>query len=188
MRVTEILSEMVGVKSQLAQIPADASHDDWASMLAKHGFKPIGQGLHGQVYVHPSLNYVLKVFTSDDRSYQYWLKVCQGPLKGNPYVPAFRGKSAKLNAEATAVRLEKLAPGTPQQMDLARQLQRVLLTASREKRDWREDPLIKQLDDQLWQVVAYIQYGFEKYGFMLDLKGSNVMSRNGQMVVIDPLA
>ena len=188
MKVTDLLNELGGAKGPIAQVGLDASHEDWANMLAQHGFRPIGQGHHGQVYDNPKFDYVLKIFTSADTAYLYWAKACLGPLKGNPYVPVFRGKTVKLNSEASAVRLEKLSVHTLDQQKMAYKITRILIDAKREQRNWMDDPAVQTMDNQLIEAISYIQAGVQKYKFMLDVRGANVMDRNGQMVIIDPLA
>lgn len=188
MKVTDLLNELIGIKGLVNQVGLNSSHDDWANMLAQHGFRPIGQGYHAQVYDNPKLDYVVKIFTRIDTGYLYWTRVCLGPLKGNPYVPVFRGKPVKLNDEASAARLEKLSAPTLNQQKLAYKIQLLLTTARREKRNWLDDPVVETMDDDLIRAIKYIQYGVEKYRFMLDVRPANIMDRNGQLVITDPLA
>lgn len=188
MRINEILTELRGIKGDVAQLEPDAGHDSWEKLLAQHGFQPIGRGYHGQVYSNPKLSYVLKVFTNQDTAYQDWVRDCQGPLLGNPYVPVFRGKIVRLNSDAMATRMELLQPASLKQLDLARQIQSMLLTSKREQRDWTTTPLAKQMDDNLFEAIGYIQATAVRKKYMLDLRGANVMQRAGQLVIIDPLA
>ena len=71
---------------------------------------------------------------------------------------------------------------------MAYKITRILLDAKREQRNWMDDPAVQSMDNQLIEAISYIQAGVQKYKFMLDVRGANVMDRNGQMVIIDPLA
>ena len=188
MRFSEILSELRGIKGDVAHLEPDAGHESWEELLSQHGFQPIGRGYHGQVYRNPKLPYVLKVFTKQDVAYQQWVIDCKGPLLGNPYVPVFRGDVTRLTPDAVAIRMETLEPASLKQLELARQIQSMLLSSRREKRDWTTYPLAKEMDDSLFEAVSYIQSEAIKHNYMLDMRGANVMQRSGQLVIIDPLA
>lgn len=191
MRVYEILSELTGIKGFVSALEPDAGHDSWQQLLAQQGFVPIGRGYHGQVYSNPHLDYVLKVFTKEDTAYQYWASACRGPLKGNAYVPVFRGGIVRITDSALAVRMESLSVALAEHKEKARQIAVVLRTARQQGQDWQQ--ILPQfmpggVDKELYEVIAHIQAGIDR-GYMLDLKGANVMSRGSQQLVItDPLA
>lgn len=182
------INELTGIKHQVAKLTPGAGHEEWQELLGKQGFVPVGHGLSAQVYMHPKLPYVLKVFTVEDKAYPYWVNVCKTHLLGNPYVPSFRGNLVRINADASAVRMERLSPANNEQKQLARDLQRAIIESRRNGTDWRTHPLVKDktLDEQLVEAVNYINKGSLKHA--LDLKGANVMNRNGQLVFTDPLA
>jgi hypothetical protein len=182
------INELTGIKHHISKLEPGAGHEQWQELLAKQGFRPIGQGLSAQVYMHPKLPYVLKVFTVEDTAYPYWVKLCKTVLLGNPYVPVFRGNLVRINADASAVRMERLSPATEEQKQLARDLHRAILGIRRTGTPWQNYDAFngKKFDDQLVEAVNYIVKGSAEH--TLDLKAANVMSRNGQLVFTDPLA
>jgi hypothetical protein len=188
MRATEIITELTGIKTVVSKLEPDAGHDQWEDLLTRYGFTPIGKGYHGQVYTNPKFDYVLKVFTKDDIAYQDWYKICKGPLKGNPYVPVFRGGIVRLTPNALAVRIESLTLASLKHIELARQIQRMLTTSKQNKQDWLSTDLAAKLDDDLIEVISYIAATANKSKYMLDIRAANVMARAGQLVIIDPLA
>lgn len=191
MRVNEILSELHGIKGDLARIGPGAMSPAWEKLLAKHGFKPIGVGMHGQVYLNPKFPYVLKVFRSQDISYQAWVKACKGPLLGNPYVPVFRGGLVRLTPDAKATRMELLTTATGEQQGFAKWLDNFLSMAVAKKLpDWTKlkPEIVNHMDENLIAVINQIyEIVTTQKGIAIDLTEENVMSRSGQLVFIDPL-
>lgn len=189
MRYNEIISELRGIKGDVAHLEPDAGHDSWEKLLAQHGFKAIGQGANAQVYSNIKLPYVLKVFTNADTAYQQWVKYCKGPLLGNPYVPVFRGGIVRLTPDAMATRMETLEPTSPDQQILTRQMQWIIRDSISKNRSLSSYPHVNDMDDSLYEAMTYIHAAVKNDKHMLDLHGGNVMQRpDGQMVIIDPLA
>jgi hypothetical protein len=112
------ISELIGIKN-VAQAqpaydpnePSDQPRDFWMHRLADAGFKHLGAGMYGDVWEKPGLPYVLKVFSSQDHSYQVWVNLCV-THRGNPHLPRFVGgkKTIRLTPDILAVRMEKLEP------------------------------------------------------------------------------
>lgn len=179
------LRELFGIKQATSEINTE---DDWQTLLQTHGFRPIGRGFGGQVYENPKIPYVLKIFTAEDPGYPQWVNICKTQLKGNPYVPQYRGGIVRVSSGVLAVRMEKLQPATADQKVLVKHIQQALLTSLRTKADWQ--PLLEKfdLDSDLIAVIEQIYHAASSPPIRLDLKSANVMSRNGQLVFTDPLA
>ena len=86
--------------------------------LEKMGFKFINRGWFAQVFEHPSLPYVIKMFNNDPNYLKYFEWVRQN--QDNPHVPQIRGKYIKIDENTYAVRMEKLIPFTSNDQDLIR--------------------------------------------------------------------
>lgn len=75
--------------------------------MRKYGFEQLGKsGNWAKVFDHPKLNYVLKVFRSDDLGYITFLKYALQYT--SPFFPKFRGKLVHINNDFAAIRMEKL--------------------------------------------------------------------------------
>ena len=194
MRINEIRSELHGIKGELADIGPGAVSQSWEKLLDKHGFKPIGAGMYGQVYLNPKFPYVLKVFRSQDHSYQRWVSACKGPLRGNPYVPVFRGGLVRLTPDAKATRMELLTTATDEQKKGAVWLYKFLWQASQKRlKHWSDlypdADVLGQMDKNLIEVLNQIYKIAMTYPkTTIDISEENVMNRSGQLVFIDPLA
>lgn len=187
MRAHEFITELTGIKNAVAQLGTGSRHQDWEKMLSNYGFTAIGRGIRGQVYSNPKFNYILKVFKKTDKAYQDWYKVCNNQLKGNPYVPVFRGGIVQLTPDVLAVRIETLQPATNDQINLTRKIAGML--SDENQKNWISSNFASTLDDDLIELISWLELLVSpKYNYELDLHKGNVMSRqSGQLVFIDPI-
>ncbi len=115
MKITEILTELIGIKGQLKTLSSDdnvggyeAGGNAWYDIMTHNGFSPIGAGLNASVWKHPKLAYVLKLFNSDDQAYIDWVSVAM-KHKNNPHMPKFISKRLiRITPNVVAIRMESL--------------------------------------------------------------------------------
>lgn len=160
--------------------------------LAKLGWTSIGHGAFSEIYKHPSHNYILKVFSKDNRLWiEYFHYARQN--QNNPHVPKIRGKLVKLSRTAYAVRMEKLEPVSHKLImdhyidpailnDLRKRSWGITLEDifSQENEDFLEEnwPQLLNLRREVWDQIAY------KNG---DFDGEQWMARGKILVWIDPI-
>src|ERR1700721_2108003 len=68
----------------------------------------LGDGSYATVFMKPGIDYVLKLFDSDDTAYADYIKLVL--THPNPHFPRFKGKLVKVTTKYYAVRMEKLNP------------------------------------------------------------------------------
>ena len=178
------LIELTGIKQTIQGLDTqDVTHDDWETVLSKHGFSALGTGHNARVYGHSALNYVLKIYDTHDAGYRYW--VAQSlQNKDNPYFPRFRGRDVRIDAQVRATRMETLVPAGP---DVEHFLHAVRQLRRQYRGDWLEPAATYfAYDPQLVQALEVMDAG-RQAGFMIDLKRDNIMMRGQQMVITDPL-
>lgn len=79
-------------------------------ILAKAGYKKLGDGLFARVWQKPGVKYVLKLFHADDVCYANYVRLIKRH-QNNPHFPKVYGQLVKVTPEYYAVRLEPLRPG-----------------------------------------------------------------------------
>lgn len=75
--------------------------------LEDAGFEELSHGRHSNVYGHPNLDYVLKVFKKNDPAYVSFYN-CASKNQDNPHFPKFRGHLMQIVEGIYAIRMEKL--------------------------------------------------------------------------------
>lgn len=76
------------------------------NILRDAGYKHLGKGGMGDVFVKPGSNYVLKLFASNDKAYLDFVKMVKA--NNNPHFPKFIGKLIKVTSGYYAIRMEEL--------------------------------------------------------------------------------
>lgn len=115
MKITEILTELIGIKGQLKTLPRPAhiiGDEDggkaWEKIMRGNGFVQAGFGSYASVWRHPKLTYVLKLFDSSDQAYIDWVSVAMAN-KNNPHMPKFiSSKLVPITPDVVAIRMESL--------------------------------------------------------------------------------
>jgi GNAT superfamily N-acetyltransferase len=98
----------------------------YENILEKHGFIQVGSGAYATVWSRPNLNYVLKVFREDDRSYRAWASICL-TNKNNTNLPKLLSrKPIKITNYFYAVRMEKLTECNQQLRSIIRDISRLV--------------------------------------------------------------
>ena len=199
------LDELVGAKKHFGNIPqtglkGEKSNSSWEQYLLNHGFRKLGKGLFGSVWDHPSLSYVIKIFTTKDTAYVEWVKYCLANQQ-NSMVPKFRGSLIHLARGVYAIRMEKLIFGT-KDAQLFNQFLRTVLMVNPSARHlvqaWVQRYLQRGLDPKISVRIKRQEQDFlDVYMWMrrrcnsLDLHSGNLAIRPNQtrdLVITDPLA
>lgn len=166
----ELTDLQKSLKSKVTSV--DTRDSSWmysiTEVMKKFGFSRLGSGKYASVYGNPKYQYVVKVFMKDS-AYLRWINFCL-KNRNNRFVPKIKGKVVRLTPYVYAIRLEKLEP-TSFSGEFATEYQK-----------WMKDSNYKSNDKEIQVVLDY----FGKNKKLLDLHGENVMSRNGQLVIIDP--
>lgn len=173
-------------------------HNDLDDLLSKYGYKGIGKGGRGSVYMNPNTKKVLKVFSRDSQ-YIKWIEFAK-QHQTNPWVPKFRSNLIPLKKQGNATRtnnepsdiygiaLEQLTP-MPSDSELPFII--VVLLNNYKDPDWNPSVTsyfkeFKQLlaDPQFMEVAEFLS----QHPDHVDLATSNLMLRGNQVVITDPLA
>lgn len=146
------------------------------ALMAKHGFDIVGAGINGAVFENPKYNYVLKVYRTD-AAFDEWLGFAN-KHRGNPYVPAIRGKVIRLNGVFNAVRLEPLRPSNVARANaFTNQIDDLILK-------WDNIVQMREENRPLADVAQFMR----DWEPVSDLTAHNIMERpNGDLVIVDPL-
>lgn len=173
-----------------------SSRKEFTALLKDKGFQRVGAGAFGVVFMHPQLDYALKVFY-DDPAYSKFVRYAQANPQ-NPHLPKFRGKMMRVSDKMLAVRMEKLTPTSGNKF---------LATASYYAGMIDHDPDMT-IDDFFTRIHGRIPPDVIEYyeqdpslletlkelaivkggDAMFDLHEGNFMLRGDVYVVIDPFA
>jgi len=202
MRITEILTELTGVKQHPAYQAVkdletgkpDQGNTQYnpkkmgtvTQQLAQIGWHPIGSGYWAQVFEHPDKPYVLKIFM-DDPYYLRYLQIIKAN-KDNPHVPRIFGNPVKITPMVNAVRLEKLTPLTGESDPILKkyvdpELPPELMYALDIEGENQE--FAEEHHPKLVQLMQALEPIFSSRGDS-DLHHENVMKRGDTLVIIDP--
>lgn len=178
-----------------------------ARLVNKQGIKMLGGGAFSQVFQHPHYgNVVVKVYTDKDTVYKKYVSWCLRH-QGNPYVPKIieqvKYKSPDTGDKYNIVFLQKMTPIKTVQKLITLLVKALNLNTKaaedlpfmtafgqqgREAQDFRLiDKYVKKgrADKDFTEVWNHIRtYGADKF----DLHPGNVMLRDGQLVLTDPVA
>lgn len=185
------LNELIGIKnSPITQAAKDVDDVNFADespsealqviedKLHNMGFNRINNGWRGVVFDHPNLNYVLKIFNSDD-CYISFIKTVK--THNNKHFPKIIGNITKLSKKVGAIRLEKLYP-------VDSKYSKILTLLSKLDIGKRKELINKHLPDQI-ELVNAIQLVLDNNNnrCFVDLHFNNYMKRSdGTIVIIDP--
>ena len=235
MKAKEIISELTGIKKHTSQIGAA---DQWApyetdadqypdvanqsvqyrDILIKQGFREIGTGGSGSVWLHPSRpNEVLKVFMATDGGYFNWVNICQ-QHRGNPNLPKFlSAKPRKLTDDFMAVRTEILKPFPEDSEGIAHQIGVLVKNCARGNKiqgPAKPSTSVQDMKDYM-ESAAPDHNGYQRFDHIKDylitdpdfltalwilttavrekkgrpdLQGANIMMRGTTIVLADPLS
>jgi hypothetical protein len=139
----------------------------------------LGDGGFADVFQIRNTRYVIKIFDNDDCGYlNYITWVMQN--QHNKYVPKIKGKLVRVSKKVWAVRMEQLSQSTNDQKNKAHAIAEYLYQCAG---DW-DDIYTPYRDDQdLVDIMKFLV----PYWSMIDLHSHNIMNRDGQMVITDPL-
>lgn len=156
-------------------------------MLEKYGYKLLGRGSFGRVYKNNRQNKVLKVFI-EDIEYMRWVKFCK-EHPNNPYLPKFKSQFIRLKQDPPiyGILIEELTKY--EDYNMAYLLSGLVSF-------WGDEENMKFLRKQYGNIDKFLQDEnlIQAVEFLhthkdaVDIKSENIMSRNGQLVITDPLA
>lgn len=166
--------------------------------LNKHGFKQIGTSMdsYAMVWSHPALNYVLKVFMSEDHCYPKFVELAQE--KRNDHYPTFKGKLMRLTPEYYAIRMERLTlmpPGSsPKIISTARQIAEIREVIRRycsedttNVKSFTADKIF-DVYPTLKEACVNVYKARPTYHCRTDIHSRNIMFNRNIPVIIDPWA
>lgn len=149
--------------------------------LRTNGFKKFGEGAYADVYSHPSLNYVLKVFTADDIAYRSYYAMIQN--HPNIHFPIFKGKMIGLTETVYALRMEKLRMTATLPISISySKLKRDIMKAT--KGDYTLPSIITDAYPHLQEACNLIKNG-AKSPIWVDTHQDNIMFRGNIPVITD---
>lgn len=164
---------------------------DFRDYMSRLGFEHEGYGAMAEVFSHPKLNYVLKVFQLDD-PYKAYIDYCKAN-SGNQHLPKFVGGLMRIVDENYMVRLEKLegmdvflyklniAPA----IELADEIWKGFSSLDEVK---QRVPRLGPTNEGIVQTLVGIMQTFGKrQGIRVDLHAGNFMRRGSTFVVTDPV-
>jgi len=183
---------------EIAQFKGDIKHidkvdnrqSDWRETLDlyfdDYGFKNVGEGKYGSVFVNKSYPYAIKIFMKDT-PYIKFIQFCL-QNQDNPYVPKIRGKVVKISPIIFAIRIEKLMNRQIMvtQQDIT--ADRHFKTCMRYPKEFlRHDPQysspIYDNDPHMIKLCHFLADN----STLLDTHDGNIMYRGKIPVVVDPL-
>lgn len=137
--------------------------------MANHDFELIGQGKYAAVYHNDNYPYVIKVFMRDT-AYLKWLAFC-AKHQNNRFIPKIRGKVIRITSLFMAIRLERLTR----------------FSSMYDTKTFSTIQNLADLPDVSDQDLAEIQLFFRQNRQLIDIHQDNLMMRNNQVVIVDPL-
>jgi hypothetical protein len=176
-------------------------------LVSKEGIQKLGGGAFSQVFQHPHYgNVVVKVYTDKDAVYKKYVSWCM-KHQSNPYVPKIieqvTYKSPETKEKYNIIFLQKMTPIKTVQKLISLLVKALKLNTAaaedlpfmtafglegKEKDDFKLiDKYVRkgQADKDFTEVWNHIRtYGPDKF----DLHFGNVMLRDGQLVLTDPVA
>lgn len=176
---------------------------DYQVQMERNGFKPIGHGIAGTVYEHPTNpKVVVKVTTgkADDADIK-WLRWCK--QNRNPWaVKVLKIKPLPTKEPAFAIYMERLEPATKQQVDNALQYsgaagRSIGACLYPKGTHWRFVPdfngdTSRVANKDIGEVLGVIYKLTRKVNGRLkgttDMKPDNFLLRGTQVVFVDPIA
>ena len=166
---------------------------DARKKLENLGFKEVhddkdSEGSFGLVFVHPKLNYVLKVFKLDDGYIEFYKLAIKN--QDNPHFPKFKGKLIKINNNLFAVRMEKLQKLAD--FNIFSYISDEINDNSFKNRILKNENIIASIKEKYPKLVKAcigIYNILESKPYLtLDLHSENIMMRSDHTpVIIDPL-
>jgi hypothetical protein len=212
MKIKEILTELIGIKNKVKDLPTNPKLDawktgyplgvEWHDVMTNNGFTPLGKGNFGTVWEHPNLPYVLKVFSDTDVAYINWVAVAQ-QNKNNPHMPKFISpRLMRIVPGVVAIRTERL---TRIDKDTYRML-KPPLDVMVEEATINRTSASEIIESELWKLLkfnsfmayckAYPEFvpaldlvikSIMQPGYRPDLHDDNIMMRGPIIVFTDPV-
>lgn len=147
---------------------------DAAKRLAASGYECLGGGSFGDVFYKSGADYVLKLFTNDDRAYIAFVKLAVA--NPNKYFPKFHGSLIRVNDRYSAIRMEYLEP---LKGDFWYDIYQYIHYGRDETEEFMYNKELSAACDLIKNKLLD--------GFFLDIKGSNIMRRGNTPVITDPV-
>lgn len=169
----------------LTELSRPNSLDKAEWILVKAGYKKLGAGANGSVWQGQDKDYVLKVFSSKDQAYLAFIEYAQ--KNPNPHLPKFFKKPVKVTDGVYAIRTELLTHSYFRTISnyieeyLVHRAYRTIDPPSDVMEYMNANPLLKEACDGIAQLAK------SNYKFMIDMHSNNIMSRDGTIVITDPI-
>jgi hypothetical protein len=173
------------------------SRSNLRSAMSAAGWEPAGDGYFAEVFINPNYDYALKIFSNSDQRYAAYFRYMK-EHQDNPHVPKVRGNIVKLSPGVLAARIEKLSPIDERDQFLLKYVAPSLrrryrsevrpylnpvawILGDEQNQEFLEEkwPKLRQLYDDLWELVGEENGDFDGYQFM-------VRDPWGTLVWIDP--
>lgn len=158
----------------VTELSVPATLKDATKRLAASGYKCIGGGSFGDVFYKSGSDYVLKLFTNNDRAYIAFVKLAVA--NPNKYFPKFYSSLIRVNDKYSAIRMEYLEP---LKGDFWYDIKEYILYGKDETEEF-------MYDEELSTACNLIR-GLLDDGVGLDMKENNVMRRGNTPVITDPV-
>jgi len=175
--------------SELTRPPTQSSA---GQILAKAGYKELGQGHFANLWIKPGQPLALKLYNIIDHAYESFVKLAQ--THPNQHFPTFRGRPIGVNDQYAAVRVELLDPPSPSHTPLIRQCGKYLEAVQllSEKPETNQKKFIQQFRSQHPTLAEAINLIFEYImqgnpNMLNDIDFDNTRLRGNTIVFIDPV-
>lgn len=170
-----------------------------------YGIQLVGSGAYGQVFIHPSWNYVIKIYESDP-GYDRFLNICSSMktphlpkvIKPPKTIHQFHLRLKEAGSKLNIVKLEILSPLS---IDFKNSLRQVKGGYSNKKiahlyslfKTHQKDAVYNELNskydlDSLFQTLQIIENNISTDHDFLDIHDGNFMMRGNTIVIVDPIS
>lgn len=189
------LNELIGIKKEISK---NAKLRTVERRLEIHGFEMLGDGGSGSVWHYPGMNYVLKLFMSEDQSYLDFVRMVQAD-PSNPHFPRFRGRPINLTKHVMAVRMEPLKKWQPNDASALDRAIVTLMGVIHDRQGWKHSLSLRHEGSQRDVAIAFrkwpqlegavqrmVDFKQAHAHAMWDLHHDNIMKRGNMPVFTDP--
>lgn len=161
---------------RLDELTKPDNFDQAITYLMSKGYSVLGKGSYAKVLISPKHDYVLKIFDSYDTGYWKFLEFVAN--NHSQYLPNVIGKPLKINAEYSAVRLEKLATNSKSQL-ISSMIKKYYLNKATANHLFYAYPGFTNLLDKLSAFR-------NENNLLMDLHSDNIMFSGEIPIIIDP--
>lgn len=212
MKIKEILTELIGIKNKVKDLPTNPKLNSWKTgyplgvewhdVMTANGFSPLGKGNFGTVWEHPNLPYVLKIFSDTDVAYINWVTTAIDN-KSNPHMPRFVSrKPFQIVPGVMAIRTERLSHIDGTRYNLLRRPLAVMI----EEATINRTSASQIIESELWKLLKFNSFmayckaypdfvpaldivikSIMQPGHRPDLHDDNMMMRGSVIVFTDPV-